>query len=42
MPLDKLLFIAFDNGGHKTLAAVFTDLGGILSHYIILDFFVYR
>ena len=29
MPFDKLLFIAFGKGWHKTLAAIFTSLGGI-------------
>ena len=31
MPFDKLLFITFDEGWHKTLAAIFTSLGGIIS-----------
>ena len=31
MPFDKLLFIAFGKGWHKTLAAIFTSLGGITS-----------
>ena len=30
IPFDKLLFIAFDKGWHKTLAAIFTSLGGII------------
>ena len=31
MPFDKLLFIAIDKGFHKTLAANFISLGGIIS-----------
>ena len=31
MPFDALLFIAFDKGLHKTLAAIFTSVRGIIS-----------
>ena len=31
MPFDKLLSIAFNKGCQKTLAAIFTSLGGIIS-----------
>ena len=30
-PFGKLLFISFDKGLHKTLAAIFTSLRGIIS-----------
>ena len=30
MTFDKLLFPAFDKGWHKTLAAIFTSLGGFI------------
>ena len=48
MPFHKLLFIAFENGCNKTLAAIFPNLSGIISKYFLWQvqlkikyFFVY-
>ena len=38
MPFDKLLFIVFEKGWHKTLAAIFASLGGIISKPIAYFF----
>ena len=38
MPFDKLLFIVFEKGWHKTLAAIFASSGGIISKPIAYFF----